>query len=62
MDMVYTGHLYLNGGFKLTGQPSWPSGGVGVDYGYSYFNTLTNNITDDGGTFGCSRRFLLCEI
>lgn len=57
MDMVYTGHLYLNGGFKLTGQPAWPSGGVGVDYGFSNFNTLTANITDDGGNFAVTEGF-----
>lgn len=57
MDMVYTGHLYLNGGFKLTGQPSWPSGGVGVDYGYSYFNSTTENITDDGGNLAVAEAF-----
>lgn len=57
MDMVYTGHLYLNGGFKLTGQPSWPENGVGVDYGYGYFNTLTNNITNDGGNLAVTEGF-----
>ncbi|MEG1562716.1 MAG: DUF5115 domain-containing protein [Bacteroides sp.] len=45
MDMVYNGHLYLNGGFKLTGQPSW----TGVDYGFGFFTNKSNNITDDGG-------------
>lgn len=48
MDLIYNGHIYLNGGFKFTGQPAWPSNGVGVDYGYAFFSTVSANMTKDG--------------
>lgn len=44
MDSKYTGHMYLNGAFKLFGQPDW----VPVEYGYSKFTSLSNNIVDAG--------------
>ncbi|WP_300702036.1 SusF/SusE family outer membrane protein [Bacteroides sp.] len=42
MNMIYTGHLYLDGGFKVneTPDPAW----VG-DHGYDYFTTKSPNIT-----------------
>lgn len=42
MDMIYTGHVYLDGGFKVneTPDPTW----VG-DHGFDYFTTKSDNIT-----------------
>ncbi|MFV0544602.1 MAG: DUF5115 domain-containing protein [Bacteroides sp.] len=45
MDMIYTGFMYLDGGFKLTGQNSW----TGDIYGYSEFTTVSNIVSNDGG-------------
>lgn len=42
MDMVYTGHLYLDGGFKVAETPAW-----GKDHGFDYFTTHSANISAD---------------
>lgn len=39
MDMKYTGHVYLDGGFKVTETPAWDKA-----HGFSYFTTRTSNI------------------
>lgn len=39
MDMKYTGHVYLDGGFKVAETPTWDKA-----HGYSYFTTITPNI------------------
>lgn len=53
MDMVYSGFIQLNGGFKLTGQPSW----TGDIYGFDNFTTKTPNITNDGGNLKIDEGF-----
>ncbi len=43
MDMVYNGHLYLDGGFKLVAQPAWGP----VEYNYTSFTTISPNVTKE---------------
>ncbi|MBQ8225711.1 MAG: DUF5115 domain-containing protein [Bacteroides sp.] len=42
MNMVYTGHIYLTGGFKVCATPDWNNA-----YGYDYFTTKSANLTTD---------------
>ena len=46
MDMVYDGHMYLDGDFKLTAQPDWGP----VEYNYTSFEALSENVAQGGGT------------
>ncbi|NCC10293.1 MAG: DUF5115 domain-containing protein [Bacteroidia bacterium] len=59
MDMVYSGFIQLNGGFKLTAQPAWPSGDHPEykDYGYGSFTTVSPSVTNDGGNLNVVEGF-----
>lgn len=62
LDLIYSGHLFLNGGFKLTGQNSWPVNGVGVDYGYDAFSSLSDNISKDGSNMSVTEGFYYLSV
>lgn len=46
MDGVYSGYMYLDGDFKLTGQPDWGP----VEYNFESVSSVSDNITQGGGT------------
>lgn len=58
MDLLYTGHAYMDGGFKFTGQADWNP----VEYGYGSFASLSNNITDDGGNMSLASGFYFLRV
>lgn len=58
MDLVYNGHMYLDGGFKFTGQPAWGP----TEYAYGYFGSHSENISDDGGNLVVAAGYYFVEV
>lgn len=62
LDMYYSGCVYLDGGFKFTGQPDWKGNNPKyAEYGFGDFSTHSDNITDDSNNMKVAEGFYYVE-